>query len=569
MVFSSDHHVLQWSTPSPTQSIDTVKAFGKVAPFNNHFLGDIEWTLRYSRKAFTHRIACVIDPDKPIEGSLSQPINASAVNDKLVYVFTGQGSQFSGMAADIYYGFPMVRAVIDQGCAYVEKHYDLQLLPLLIENNETNDSILQDTSMAQPSLFILAMGYLALLQESELSSDTLVGHSLGEFAAACHAGVWDYETALDVVCLRGRLMASVQPGAMLACQMSQDQLEQVFGDNWCQRIDLAAINSGTQLVLSVAESQLNWLLETLDIHAIRHTRLRTSHAYHSRAMDSILSKFSVVIEQSCPKVPRRTWYSNVTGEEIDAQSVITAEYWCDHLRQRVRFGDSVKNIVRDHPNALFLEIGAKPHLSPLISEVTHSVVSVVNDRVSSGKHQWLTTLAKIWVQGIEINWSIWLGSKGRKVPLPGIELAPRNYWAETSTATLSPESPELSSLNEQAQRKAISVRDLWSQVLGIKSEQLSNKDHFFALGGSSVDLLDLVRQITSVDSTFTITDAYQCLLLGEMEEKVASRAQHQSSFNSIQESWIQPFELSRLSRQEQNRIIEQWQTRGESFGNLE
>ena len=72
-----------------------------------------------------------------------------------------------------------------------------------------------------------------------------------------------------------------------------------------------------------------------------------------------------------------------------------------------------------------------------------------------------------------------------------------------------------------------------------------------------------------MDSTFTITDAYQCLLLGEMDEKVASRAQHQSSFNSIQESWIQPFELSRLSRQEQNRIIEQWQTRGESFGNLE
>lgn len=564
---SPDHYIWQWSTPSHSQSLESLRIFEQAAPFEQHSLQDIEWTLRHTRKAFSHRVACVVEPDRPVREGLSRPIVASTTSEQLVYVFTGQGSQFSGMASGIYNHYPAARAVIDQGCAYIENRYGVSLLPLLTQRSEANDAALQDTAMAQPALFVLAMSYLALLERSQLSCDALVGHSLGEFAVACYAGVWDYETALNVVFLRGRLMGSASSGAMLACQLSHTQLDEILGGDWSQRIDLAAINSQTQLVLSIPEVELNWVLEALQSKAVRYTRLKTSHAYHSRAMTPILPAFSSVIEQSCPQRPSRTWYSNVTGTEIDVQCVTTAQYWCEHLRQTVRFGDAVTNIAREYPNALFFEIGAKSQLSPVISEVTHSVAGVANDPERSGESQWLTTLATLWVHGFEIDWPAWRSNKGRRVPLPGIALAPQHYWADTKATVTQPD--VVQAAHRQPANAPPNVKMLWSTILGIDVENLSDEDHFFALGGSSVDLLDLVRQISASGGQLSISDAYQCLHLHAMEEKVNGGCRGVPTDAPSQRDWILPFDLSRLSPQEITRITEQWKTRGENCGTLE
>lgn len=567
MMRSTALHILQWSTPTHRQSLETVRSFAQAAPFRQHALQDIEWTLRHTRKAFSHRVACVVDPDLPMEKGLSRPLVASAASEQLVYVFTGQGSQFSGMASGIYQRCPAARAMIDQGCGYLEQQYGVALLPLLTQRSAANDVALQDTAMAQPALFILAMSYLMSLERSQLVCDTLVGHSLGEFVAACYAGVWDYETALNVVFLRGRLMASAPSGAMLACQLSEAQLDTVLGRDWSQRIDLAAINSPTQLVLSIPDRELAWAMEALEAKVVRYTRLRTSHAYHSRTMNAILPEFSSVITQSCPQLPQRTWYSNVTGKEIDLQAVTTAQYWCDHLRKTVQFSDAVTNIHRQYPNALFFEIGAKSQLSPVISEVTHSVAGVANDPERSPEDQWLTTLATLWVHGFEIDWRVWRGNEGRRVPLPGIALAPQHFWADPS-ATVMPREEQATAPCPPS-TEAPDVKRLWSMILGIDAETLSAEDHFFALGGSSVDLLDLVRQITASGGQLSISDAYQCLHLHAMEDKVNGGRCSADNEALLHSDWVKPFELSGLSLQEKQRITAQWKTRGENGGTLE
>ncbi|HCH00625.1 MAG TPA: hypothetical protein DEV85_01875 [Vibrio sp.] len=587
-MFSQHHHVLQWSTPSYTQSLETVRLFEQAQPFQIHALGDIEWTLRHTRKEFAHRCACVIEPSQAVSDALAQPIfshatvsktivSQAAVSqrqcDQLVYVFTGQGSQFSGMAAGIYHSYPVARAMIDQGCAYIERNYGVQLLPLLIEASDDLDEALQNTALAQPALFILAMSYVELLKSAKLSPDTLVGHSLGEFVAACYAGVWNYETALDLIFLRGRLMARAEKGAMIACQLSERELHEALGEDWNQKVDLAAINSGTQLVLSVQSGELAWLLKVLADRSVRHTQLNTSQAYHSRAMEPILQDFSDVVEQSRPNFPRHTWYSNVTGKEVNLQQVTTAQYWCEHLRNTVRFGDAVTNIDREYPNALYFEIGAKPQLSPLMSAVTNTVASIANKPNHSGKGQWLTTLATLWTHGFDIDWQEWCSDEGRRVPLPSIALAPQRYWAEAEVKVLSDskatQSEEVQASATTKRSGVVSIKAIWSNILGISASELSDDDHFFALGGSSVDLLDVVRQISLRGGQLSVSEAYQCLHFKAMEDKVNGEDSPKTQDKIKQSKTIEPFELSTLSQEEKTVIIEQWKARGENCGNLE
>ncbi|SON51843.1 acyltransferase domain-containing protein [Vibrio tapetis] len=572
-MFSQQHHVLQWSTPSYAQSVETVRLFEQSKSVRAHSLGDIEWTLRHTRKAFSHRCSCVIEPNQVLADALEQPIVSQRQCDQLVYVFTGQGSQFSGMAAGIYHSYPVARAMIDQGCAYIERSYGVQLLPLLTEASNDLDEALQNTALVQPALFILAMSYLELLKSTKLSPDTLVGHSLGEFVAACYAGVWNYETALDLVFLRGSLMARAEKGAMIACHLAENQLHEVLGEDWKQKVDLAAINSETQLVLSVQNGELAWLLKVLNDNSVRHTQLNTSQAYHSRAMEPILQEFSAVVEQSCPNFPRHTWYSNVTGIEVDLQQVTTAQYWSDHLRNTVKFGDAVTNIHREYPNALYLEIGAKPQLSPLISEVTSTVTNTANKPNHSGVGQWLTTLATLWVHGFNIDWQDWCSDEGRRVPLPSIALAPQRYWAEielTVKALSDSKATQSGEVEEIAKRSdPVSMKSIWSNILGINASELSDDDHFFALGGSSVDLLDLVRQVSLHGGQLSVSEAYQCLNLKTMEDKVNGGYRQRPQHLDKQSETIEPFELSTLSLEEKTVIIKQWKTRGESCGNLE
>lgn len=577
-MFSQHHHVFQWSTPSYSQSLETVRLFEQAQPFQPHALRDIEWTLRHTRKEFAHRCACVIEPRQAVSNALSQTIFSHATVsqrqcEQLVYVFTGQGSQFSGMAAGIYHGYPVARAVIDQGCAYIERQYGVQLLPLLTETSDDFDEALQNTALAQPALFILAMSYVELLKSTKLSPDTLVGHSLGEFVAACYAGVWNYETALDLVFLRGRLMARAEKGAMIACQLSERQLSEVLGEDWNQKVDLAAINSETQLVLSVQNGELAWLLKVLADRSVRHTQLNTSQAYHSRGMEPILQEFFAVVEKSCPNFPRHTWYSNVTGKEVDLQQVTTAQYWCEHLRNTVKFGEAIINIYREYPNALYLEIGAKPQLSPLMSEVTNTVTSIANKPHHSGKGQWLTTLATLWVHGFDIEWGEWCADEGRRVPLPGIALAPQRYWAEVEKKPFSglkaAQSEAVQESTSSKRSDTVSIKAIWSNILGINASELADDDHFFALGGSSVDLLDLVRQVSLQGGQLSVSDAYQCLHLKAMEEKVNGEGRPDTQDQNQQSEAIEPFELSTLSQEEKTVIIEQWKARGENCGHLE
>ncbi|MBL4829476.1 MAG: acyltransferase domain-containing protein [Aliivibrio sp.] len=558
-------HIFQWSTPSKAQSIATVTEFARSDVLSNYTYADIEWTLRHTRKAFDHRIACVLEQSKSSAEQLKKVSVVDQFCDELIFIFTGQGSQYSGMAAALYVTDPEARAIIEQGCDFLKIHYDIDLLPLLMVSSEENDRCLADTALAQPALFILAMSSLELWKKTHIVPISMLGHSLGEYAAACFADVWDFNTALELVYHRGRLMSSAKPGAMLACNIEQSQLTKVLGSNWQERVDIAVSNAKDQLVLSIDINDLSWLCTALEEGQIRFSQLKTSHAYHSRSMDHILSEFKAIVANSSPKMPSFLWMSNLTAVDITTEQAMCADYWGSHLRHTVRFDDALSHLVSRFPSALFVEIGPKQQLTSLIARKTSSVISWPNNEAIYTEKQWFSVLAQLWCYGFNVDWDKWNPTLGRRAPLPGIALNRHSFWAESYRQKLVMTEridKDIAAPIETLKGTTIDVRYVWSSILGIKEEALKGKDNFFALGGSSIDLLDLVREISNRGGEFTVSEAYQYIELAEMESKVNNKPDQNA--HKEKSPQVLPFSLCRLTTAEQQQIAASLIAQGET-----
>ena len=559
-------HLLQWSSPVASQLKPMQEAFLHAAPWQLFSYEDIAYTLRHGRKAFTHRSACVIDSTRNVDEQLSEVVSVQSGEYRLIWAFCGQGAQYSGMLRALYDASEQIRQLVDQACELLRIRHGIELRSLLLNACPENDELLTNTKYAQPALFIVAMAQVSLWRNVGIGPEQMLGHSLGEYCAACVAGVWEFEQALELVYQRGVLMASAQPGIMLSCQMSQDQIDGVLGLNWCDDVDIAAINDPQQLVLSAPAAQQARLEARLEQYHIRYKLLPTSHAYHSRMMEPILPRFRELLEQSNPRVPTQIWVSNLTGLPIEPQQATSADYWTSHLRNTVNFADSVAYLQNGDTPALFVEIGPQRHLSGLIARQSDKVLSCASGHPQSGYRDWLQTCGQLWCYGIEPDWQAFPHQQGSRVPLPGTVFQHKNYWADLSPSL--PQPTQEKRVDEQSFSEVQTntspfvgrqvVRLGWAKVLGISVEQLKDEDNFFALGGNSMHLLDLVHIFNGQGVNFSIAQAYECLTLQAMEQAVlAGLGETGLSVD------IEPFSLCVLEPAELDMIWSQLQQSGE------
>ena len=398
-------------------------------------LADAAFTSALGRKEFVYRRAVVSSNLANAAELLTRTRTTESQRREVAFLFSGQGSQYAGMTSGLYRNEPAFREQVAR-CFEILKHEaDIDLHSVLYPDAASPEAEHQiaQTAYAQPALFVIEYALANLLMEWGIKPQAMVGHSIGEYVAACIAGVWTLEDALRMVSLRGRLMQSMPLGAMLAVPLNESETAEWL----CDGISLAAINAHNQCVFSGPEKSINQIAAKLRTRGIEAVRLRTSHAFHSAMMDPILGDFERAVRSVSLRAPSLPFLSNVTGDWITDSQATDPAYWSRHLRAPVRFAGAI-DLLLARPGASLLEIGPGQSLTGLVRQHASDALSnPVIHSVRAAKDQredldvLLSCVARLWTQGLPISWgSFYARERRSRIPLPSYPFERKRYWID-------------------------------------------------------------------------------------------------------------------------------------------
>ncbi len=328
-------------------------------------LPDIGYTLALGRKPMSVRGAVVAGNPEDARARLAD-VSAHTANVALqrIFLFPGQGSQHAGMARALLDSEPVFREHFERCCALASKHIDRDLRALILphaDNEESAAAALAETRYTQPALFAVEYALARLWQSWGIEPDSMIGHSSGEYVAATLAGVFSLDDAIALICARGAAMFAQPPGAMLAVRLAAADLANRLPTG----VEIAAFNAPVLTVLSGAVVAIDAFAEVLTRDGIACTRLHVSHAFHSASMDGALPVFRRALDGIRLAPPQRTFYSCVSGAPITKAQATSPDYWCQQLREPVRFAESVQHALAERP-AVCLELGPGQALTGLV-----------------------------------------------------------------------------------------------------------------------------------------------------------------------------------------------------------
>jgi len=404
-------------------------------------LADTAFTLQTGRAPLTHRhgviarshgeaIAALRDPARRIGGT------TAADGIRVAMLFPGQGSQYPGMARNLYDSEPVFRDVIDRACDHLAGRLEHDLRELLLaapDDREAADRLRQ-TAMTQPALFAVEAALAELWRNWGIAPDAMAGHSIGEYVAAWVAEVFSFEDALDLVALRGRLMQDTPPGVMLAVELGAGALAEHLGDG----VSLAAVNSPSRSVVAGTEKAMAKFEAGMQRRDIATRRLHTSRAFHSDLMEPVLEPYRAALKKIELRAPAIPFVSNVTGTWITGGEATDPEYWVRHIRQPVLFGAMVETLAAD-PRTVLLETGpgrtlitlARSHADAWNSQrKTAQSLPGPTDTGTDARETLLAALGRLWNWGARPHWPAVHGEARRRVPLPTYPFERTRHWID-------------------------------------------------------------------------------------------------------------------------------------------
>ncbi len=409
-------------------------------------IADICYTANAGRSHFSERLSVTAATkselcqklktfvDKPVTGlSQAQLQNQSA--PQIAFLFTGQGSQYVGMGRQLYETQPSFRSALKECEEILKPDLKVSLLSVLFpETGET--SPLDQTAYTQPALFALEYALFKLWTSWGINASVVMGHSLGEYVAACVAGVFSLEDGLKLVAQRARLMQALPAnGNMVAVMANEAQVKTAIAAE--TQISIAAVNTPENVVISGESEAIERVVAGFKTQGIQTTQLQVSHAFHSPLMEPMLAEFRQIAQSISYSLPQIDIISNLTGA-LATSNIATAEYWVDHVRQTVRFADGIKTLLQQ-ADRVFVEIGPKATLSSLGRQCsTDDKTGVWLASLHPKQPDWqqlLTSLGELYVQGVAVNWSAFDQDYCRnKVALPTYPFQRKRYWVSQTSA---------------------------------------------------------------------------------------------------------------------------------------
>jgi non-ribosomal peptide synthase protein (TIGR01720 family) len=427
-------------------------------------LADVAYTLQAGRTPFSHRqVVLCRDYEEAIrtleQTDTKQSWTGSAdlnSEQSVVFMFPGQGGQYVNMARELYDTEPFFREIVDDSCERLTDHLGFDLRSVLYPEDarmeEAAADRLKQTLCTQPALFVIEYALAQLLGKWGVQPQAMIGHSIGEYVAACLAGVFTLDEALQLIATRARLMQELPGGLMLSVPLPEAEIRPLLRDN---DLSLAAVNGPSLCVVSGATEQIDDLSRRLAERGVDCKTLHTSHAFHSAMMDPLLHSFRAAIEKINFNAPQIPYLSNVTGDWISEEEATDPEYWLTHLRQTVRFNDGLETLFK-RQHQLFVEVGPGKGLSTLTQRHParpSKLLSIASLRgvqeTQSDVFCLLRAVGQLWLRGVKVNWPQFHDpAQPRRVPLPTYPFERKRYWIDLQPFALMKESAERRDLAE-------------------------------------------------------------------------------------------------------------------------
>ncbi|TCK23540.1 non-ribosomal peptide synthase protein (TIGR01720 family)/amino acid adenylation domain-containing protein [Ancylobacter aquaticus] len=477
-------------------------------------LAGIAAALNTGRGRFSHRAAClarsheealaglraIAEGEAPLAGAAGLAVSG---RPKVAFLFSGQGSQWPGMAAELYEADPTFRARIDAAGTQLG-------LDLAARMFEPTAGPLTDTAEVQPALFVLEMALAGRLAAFGVTPDIVAGHSLGEWSAACVAGMLPFEAALDLVAARGALMGALPRGGEMAAVFAP--LEQIapLVETFGARLDIAALNAPEEVVVSGESEAIAALVADLDAQGIRSQRIATSHAFHSHLMDKAVAPFEDKVRGAALSVPHLPVVSNVTGDL--SADLRDPAYWGRQIRQPVRFGagldtmagEGVQVVVEIGPAATL--VGFAQRAPGFEGRDTRFIPTMRRNRAAN--ETLALALCRLFVAGVEVTWPAGAAARAH---LPGYPFAGERHWIDAPSrhpVPVAPPTPMVTAAALASPRPAPNRDEIRAGIaaslrrsLQLSEAALAGDAGFFTLG---VDSLALTEALSTLERRWKV-----------------------------------------------------------------
>jgi acyl transferase domain-containing protein len=476
-------------------------------------LADVAYTLQVGRRPFKHRRSLVA---RDVADALQQlrTLNPARVRTEVdpyrptpvIYLLPGAGVQHVGMTRELYADEPVFRAELDRCCELMRPHLGLDLREVIhpaAGDEERAAETLYQTAVTQPALFAVEYAMGRMWTHYGVLAEGLVGYSIGEYAAACLAGVMSLEDACHLVAVRAALMQEMPAGGMLSVSLSEAEVREILP----AELDVCTINGPALTVVGGVTEAVDAFAAELDRREVHYQRVHTSHVSHSRMMDPILGRFEEVVRRFTLHPPELPFVSNVTGTWITDEEATDPAYWVRHLRGTVRFDDCLRTLM-DEPDRVLLEVGPGRGLATLARRhpAREPRMTIVNslphlhDELGEAQQFW-AAVAELWHVGIEPKWArCYDGLRRLRLRLPTYPWDHGRYWlgvrdveTQEQHEYVPAHAYELPEFSPPRNSYEAGVVEIFRDLFGI--EDVGIYHNFFHMGGDSLLGVQLARRI--------------------------------------------------------------------------
>lgn len=541
---------------------------------------DMTYSLQAGRNQFKYNRFLVSNSKEKALEILKDPFSTAIHSGKLdqkrkiVFMCTGSGAQYRNMGRDLYQSEPYFKQLMDEGFSIIKDLMGVDVADVLYKDDApTKEGFdINKNEFTQPVIFVFEYALAKLMMHWGIHPDKLIGHSTGEYVAACLSEVFSYETGVRLVAKRALLMNKTPKGSMLSVSLPEEKIKQYLNAN----IALAVVNSPESCVLSGTEEAIDALMEIFEAEEILYSKLRISLGGHSFLMDSVLEEFKEELQKVTFSPLKIPFVSNLTGQLITTEEAMSLQYWIDHLRNTVRFSDGLATLSKE-PNTIFIEVGPGNTLTTLFQQQKHDQISnntAVNlirhpkQEINDQEHI-LKKIGELWINGIDIDWQAYYGAqKPYRISMPGyafnktklqVKVNPFEFLNFSKTETTATKESlvidhfdDSEAFDENPDELALAfvnyvapvndtqktLVEMWETFFS--KDEIGILDDFFALGGNSlkgVTMLKLIHKKFDID--IKIKDFYQKSTIKELALEIdlglkfVTNLKEESSYKSV------------------------------------